>query len=59
MTDRSYTLELRPAPPAPPPVVTLRNSKGFPKVVVSEDEAFEMYVVLKEHFEGEASEQVD
>lgn len=52
MTDYSYTLEVRPRQPVPA-VITLRNKDGYPKVVVPEDEAFEMYVALKGHFEGE------
>jgi hypothetical protein len=50
--DGKYTLEVRPQGPPPPPVLTLRNRRGFPKVIVPEDEAFEMYLVLKDYFEG-------
>lgn len=47
-----YTLEARPGGPPPPTTILLRNRKGFPKVVVAEDEAFEMYLALREYFEG-------
>ncbi len=49
----AFTLEVRPSLPSPPPVLLVRNRGGFPKVVMQEDEAFELYLVLKAYFEGD------
>ncbi len=53
MDDPVYTLEVQPASPPPPRILRLRrNRDGFPEVVMTEDKAFEVYLVLKAHFEG-------
>lgn len=49
---RMYTLEARPQQPVPAMLTFRRNSDHFPEVVMAEDRAFEMYLLLKEHFEG-------
>ena len=58
MADQSeepaYVVEIQPAAPPPPAILRLRNRRGFPRVVVTEDEAFEMYLALKAHFEGDS-----
>lgn len=55
-TARMYTLEARPQRPTPAMLTFRRNTDNFPEVVMAEDKAFEMYLLLKEHFEGEPSE---
>lgn len=61
MADQSeepaYKVEVQPAGPPPPAILRLRNSRGFPRIVVTEDEAFEMYLALKAHFEGEGDDR--
>lgn len=47
-----YTLEARPQQPVPAMLTFRRNSDSFPEVVMPEDKAFEMYLLLKAHFEG-------
>jgi hypothetical protein len=53
VTEPWYTLEVQPAAPPPPRILRLRrNRDGYPEVVMTEDKAFEVYLVLKAHFEG-------
>lgn len=51
--DRMYSLEARPQQPVPAMLTFRRNSDKYPEVVMREDKAFEIYLLLKEHFEGE------
>ena len=57
-TARMYTLEARPQQPTPAMLTFRRNSDKFPEVVMPEDKAFEMYILLKEHFEGDLSDEL-
>lgn len=49
--DPAFTLEFRPQQPPPPPTMVLRRNKQQVPLVISEDEGFELYLVLKAHFE--------
>lgn len=48
-----FELTFRPAPPPPPPTLVIKRNDGRVPLVMSEDEALELYVVLKGHFEKE------
>lgn len=48
-----FELEFRPTPPPPPPTLVIRRNDGRVPLVMCEDEAFELYTVLKAHFEGD------
>lgn len=50
--DPMFELDFRPSPPPPPPTMILRRNDGRVPLVMSEDEGFELYLVLKAHFEG-------
>ena len=52
-----FTLEFRPAKPAPPPTMIIhRGNRDYAPYVMPEDHAFELYLLLKEHFEGDGGE---
>lgn len=51
-----FKLEFRPAPPPPPPTVIIRRNGYEVPIVMPEDHAFELYLLLKEHFEPETNE---
>lgn len=55
MDERVYDLESRPQRPTPAMLTFRRKSDGFPEVVMPEDKAFEIYLLMKEHFEGEST----
>lgn len=55
--DQVYSLEARPQQPVPAMLTFRRNSDDFPEVVMSEDKALAIYILLKEHFEGDDVEQ--
>lgn len=48
-----FTLEFRDAPPPPPPTVLIRRNGHQVPIVMPEDHAFELYLLLKAHFEGD------
>lgn len=48
-----FELDFRPAPPPPPPTVLIRRNGSMAPIVMPEDHAFELYLVLKAHFEKE------
>ena len=51
--DRMFSLEARPQQPIPAMLTFRRNTDNFPEVVMPEDKAFEIYLLLKDHFEGD------
>ena len=51
-----FTLEFRDAPPPPPPTVLIRRNGYAVPIVMPEDHAFELYLLLKDHFEGDDDE---
>lgn len=51
--DPLFRLEFRPQPPPPPPMMIIRRNNDQVPIVMPEDHAFELYLVLKEHFEGD------
>lgn len=52
-----FRLEFRPAPPPPPDTVLIRRNGHDVPIVMPEDDAFELYLLLKDHFEGKSLEQ--
>ena len=50
-----FRLEFRPSPPPPPPTMLIRRKNNDVPIVMPEDYAFELYLLLKEHFEGKVS----
>lgn len=50
-----FRLEFRPAPEPPPPTVLIRRNGYDVPIVMPEDHAFELYLLLKAHFEGDGS----
>jgi hypothetical protein len=54
--DRQYaryaSVESQPPPPPEPAKVVIRNTEGYPGLILSEPEAEELYLLLKEYFEG-------
>lgn len=62
MTDPSYTrfasIELYTPEPEPSRVL-IRNSEGFPGLILSESAAWELYLLLDKHFEGKSRGEVD
>jgi hypothetical protein len=50
--DALFQLEFRPAPAPPPPTVLIRRKNHEVPIVMPEDHAFELYLVLRDHFEG-------
>jgi hypothetical protein len=46
-----FQLEFRPSPPPPPPTVIIRRKNSEVPLVMPEDYAFELYLLLKAHFE--------
>lgn len=62
MTDyvRYAHLEYQPSPPPPPAKILIRNTDGHPGLVVTESEAWELYLLLDKHFGGtNAQEQAE
>lgn len=51
-----FTLEFRPTPPPPPPTMVIRRNGYEVPIVMPEDNAFELYLLLKAHFEGDTVE---
>lgn len=49
----TFRLEFRPTPPPPPPTMVIRRKNHEVPLVVTEDEAFDLYLLLKEHFEAD------
>lgn len=47
-----FELELRTPPVAPPPTVIIRRNGHQVPLVMPEDHALELYLLLKGHFEG-------
>lgn len=47
-----FSLEFKPAPEPPPPTVVIRRNGYQAPIVMPEDHAFELYMLLKDHFEG-------
>lgn len=47
-----FELDFRPAPAPPPPTVIIRRNGYQAPLVMPEDHALELYLVLKAHFEG-------
>jgi hypothetical protein len=56
---RFAKLELKPPPEPEPAKIILRNTKGFPNLIVSESEAWDLYLLLDKHFNGGTDGQVD
>lgn len=56
-SDPTFKLEFRPAPEPPPPTLIIRRKKYEVPVVMTEDEGFELYLILKAHYEGDICEQ--
>lgn len=46
----TFVLTFRPALPSPPPSLIIRRSGYQVPIVMTEDEAFELYGLLGEHF---------
>lgn len=57
MTDAPlFKLEFRAAQPSPPPTLVIRRNGYQVPIVLSEDEGLELYMLLKDHYEGGGSE---
>lgn len=50
-----FKLEFRPQQPPPPPMVLIRRKDSEVPIVMPEDHAFELYLLLKDHFEKGAA----
>lgn len=46
----TFVLEFRPSKPSPPPSLVIKRNKHQVPIVMTEDEAFELYNLLGEHF---------
>ena len=46
----TFVLEFRPAKPSPPPTMIIRRKDHSVPIVLTEEEAFELYGLLGEHF---------
>lgn len=55
-TEPLFTLDFRPAKPSPPPTMIIKRRGYQAPIVLVDEEAFELYMLLKEHFEDEAPE---
>ncbi len=49
----TFVLDFRPAKPSPPPTLIIKRKKHQMPIVLEEDEGFELYLLLKAHYEGE------
>ena len=47
-----FTLDFRPAPAPPPPMMVIRRNGHQVPIVMPEDHALDLYLTLKAHFEG-------
>lgn len=53
MYRRYASLDVKPPPEPEPAKILIRNSDGFPGVVISVPEAEDLYLLLKDYFEGD------
>lgn len=49
-----FELDFRPAPAPPPPTMLIRRNGYQAPIVMPEDHALELYLLLKAHFEGKS-----
>ena len=47
-----FKLEFRPSPAPPPPTVLIRRKGSEVPIVMPEDHALALYLLLRDHFEG-------
>lgn len=54
MTDysRFSSLDIKPPPEPEAPKLMIRNSGGFPGLIISEEDAWDLYQLLEKHFGG-------
>lgn len=50
---RYASLDVKPPPEPEPAKLMIRNTDGFPGVVISVPDAEDLYLLLKEYFEGD------
>lgn len=56
----AFTVELKPPLPPPPPTLIIRRNKDHrAPIVMPEDEAFDLYLALHEHFFGEVDDATE
>lgn len=46
-----FTMDFRPAKPSPPPTMIIKRRGYQMPIVLTDEEAFELYMLLKAHFE--------
>ena len=53
VAEPTFVMDFRPARPAPPPTMIIKRKGYQAPIVLPEEEGFELYLLLKAHFEGE------